>query len=65
MRKEACSNEAKKSLLTQMFIIIAMIFDLLEQARNQQIILFLLKFIPQVCQSSAEINYSVLRGFHN
>jgi len=41
IRKEACTNEANNILLTQIFIITAMIFDLLEQARNQQIILFL------------------------
>jgi hypothetical protein len=41
MRKEACSNDSNNSLLTQMFIITAIIFDLLKQARNQQITLFL------------------------
>jgi hypothetical protein len=47
MRKEACSNEVNNSLLTQMFIITAMIFDLLKQARNQQIILFLYSLFPK------------------
>jgi len=62
MRKEACTNEAKNSLLTQMFIITSMIFDLLEQVRKQQIILFLWSLFPKCVNL---VQKSVLRRFHN
>jgi hypothetical protein len=64
-RKEACSNGTNNSLMTEMFIITAMIFVLIKQARNRQIILLRWLLFPHVFQSCAEINYSVMRGFHN